>query len=97
MSFDTCETCQPVNNLEPIIILELGGRRWPDLYADIPVPVIQVPAGEEGEPGGDPNFLKEVKKAEYDEENEKDDEEKEVDDEKEKEMEEKRRDEEEDM
>ena len=42
----------PVNNLEPIAILEPGGRRRPDLYANIPVPVLQVPAGEEGEPGG---------------------------------------------
>jgi hypothetical protein len=44
-----------VNNLEPIIILEPGKRRRPDLYADIPVPVLQVPAGEEEEPGGFPN------------------------------------------
>ena len=81
--------------------MELGGRRRPDLYADIPVPVLQVPGGEEGEPGGLPNFLKEEEKEEYDEEKENGDEEKEEDDEekkekyvKEKEMEEKRRDEE---
>ena len=52
-------------NLEPIIILEPGGRRRLDLYADIPVPVLQVLAGEEGEPGRLPNFLKEVEKEEY--------------------------------
>ena len=90
-----------MNNLEPIDILEPGGRRRPDLYADIPVSVLQVPAGEEGEPGGLPNFLKEEEKEEYNEEKEKNDEEKEEDDEekkendeKEEEMEGKRRDEE---
>ena len=90
-----------MNNLEPIIIFELGGRRRLHLYADIPVPVLQIPAGKEGEPGGLPNFLKAEEKEEYDEEKEKDDEEQEEDDEekkenymKEKEMEEKRRDEE---
>ena len=86
MSCDTCETCQyvvePVNNLEPIIILEPGWRRRPDLYADISVPVLQVPAGKEGKPGGFPNFWKEEEKEEYNEENEKDDEKKEEDDEK---------------
>ena len=48
--------------------MEPGGRRRPYLYADIPVPVLQVPAGEEGEPGGFPNFLKEEEKEEYNEE-----------------------------
>ena len=59
-----------MNNLEPRIILEPGGRRRPDLYVDIPVPVLQVPAGKEGEPGGFPNFLKEEEKEEYNEEKE---------------------------
>jgi hypothetical protein len=63
-----------VNNLEPITILEPGGRRRPDLYADIQVPVLQVPAGKEGEPGGFPKFRKEEEKEEYNEEKEKDDE-----------------------
>ena len=39
-----------------------GGRRSPGLYADISVPVLQVPAGEEGGPGGLPNSLKEREK-----------------------------------
>ena len=59
-----------MNNLEPINILEPGGTRRPDLYEDIPVPVLQVPSGEEGEPGGFPNFLKEEEKQEYNEEKE---------------------------
>ena len=42
--------------------MEPVGRRRPDLYADIPVSVLQVPAGKEGEPGGLPNFLKEEKR-----------------------------------
>ena len=54
--------------------MESGGRGTPDLYADIPVPVLQVPACEEGEPGGFPIFLKEEEKEEYNEE--KDDEKK---------------------
>ena len=65
------------------------------------MPILQVPAGEEGEPGGLPNFLKGEEKDEYNEEMEKNDEEKEEDDEekkknyvKEGEMEGKRRDEE---
>ena len=79
----------------------LGGSRRPDLYADIPVPVLQIPAGVEGEPGGFPNFLNEKEKEEYNQEKEKDnqkkeeeDEEKREKDEKEEEMEGKRRDEE---
>ena len=61
-----------MNNLEPIIILEPGGRKIPDLYADIPVPAVPaVPASEEGEPWGFPNFLKEEEKEEYTEEKEK--------------------------
>jgi hypothetical protein len=79
-----------VNNLESIAILESGGRRRPDLYADIPVPVLQVPAGEEGEPGGFPNFRKEEEKEEYNEEKEKDDEKKKEDDEENKEKDEKK-------
>ena len=91
-----------MNNLQSIIILEPGGRR-PDLYRDISVPVLQVPAGEEREPQDLPNFLKkkEEEEEEYSEEKEKDDEEKEKDDEekkdndeKEEEMQGKRRDEE---
>ena len=78
-----------VNYLQLIIILEPGGRRRPDLYADIPVSVLQVPAGEEGEPGGLPNFLKEEEKEEHNEEKEKNDEEKEEDDEEKKENDEK--------
>ena len=57
-----------MNNLEPIINLEPGGRKRPDLYADIQVTVLQVPAGEEAEPGVIPNLLKEEKKKEYNEE-----------------------------
>ena len=49
------------------------------------MPVLQVPAGEEGDPGGLPNLLKEV-------ENKVDEEEKRKDDEDEEEMEGKRRD-----
>ena len=81
------------------IFWNLGARL--DLYVAIPVPVLEVPAGEEGEPEGLPNFLKEEEKEEYDEEKEKDDEEKEEKDEEKKkyyvkeiEMEENRRDEE---
>ena len=57
----------PVNNLEPIIIMEPGGRRRPDLYADIPVPGLQVPAGKEGEPVRFSNFLKEEEREGYNE------------------------------
>ena len=59
-----------MNNLKPVNILEPGGRRRPDLYADIPVPVLQVPAGEEGEHGGFQNFLKEEEMEEHNEEKE---------------------------
>ena len=38
------------------------------MYADIPLPVLQVTAGEEGEPGGFPNFLKEEENYEKEEE-----------------------------
>ena len=68
--------------------MEPGGWRRPGLYADIPVPVLQVPAREEGGPGGLPHLLK-------DEEMEEDEEEKKGDDDGE-EIEGKRR-EEEDM
>ena len=67
--------------------MEPWGSRRPGLYADIPVPVLQVRAGEEGGPGGLPNLLKE-------EEKEEDEEEKKEDDDDEEEMEGKRRDEE---
>ena len=67
--------------------MEPGGRRRPGLYADIPVPVLQVPEGEEGVPGGLPNLLKEVEKEEEEEE-------KKEDNDDEEEMEGKRRDEE---
>ena len=53
-----------MNNFKPVIILEPGGRRSPGLYSDIPVPALQVPAGEEGGPGGLPNTLKEGEKEE---------------------------------
>ena len=44
-------------------------KRSPVLYADILVPVLQVPTGEEGWSGGLPNLLKEEKKEdEYEEE-----------------------------
>ena len=59
-----------MNNLDPINILEPGGRRRPDLYEDIPVPFLQVPSDEEGDSGGFPNFLKEEEKEEYNEEKE---------------------------
>ena len=48
--------------------MEPGGRRRPDLYADIPVSVLQVLAGKEGEPGGLPHFLKEEKRRRRDKE-----------------------------
>ena len=76
-----------MNNLKLVFILEPVGRRRSGLYADIPVPVLHVPAGEEGGPGGLPNLLKE-------EEKEEDEEEKKEDDDYEEEMEGKRRDEE---
>ena len=62
-----------MNNLKPVFILEPGGRRRSGLYADIPVPVLQVPAGEEGGPGGLPNLLKEEEKEEEEEEKKEDD------------------------
>ena len=34
------------------------GRRRPGLYANISLPVLQVPVGEEGGPGGFPDLLK---------------------------------------
>ena len=34
-------------------------RRRPGLYADIPLPVLHVPTGEEGGPGGLPYLMKE--------------------------------------
>ena len=43
---------------------ESGGRRRPGLTADIPVPVLQVPAGEEGRPGGLQNNRKEEEEKE---------------------------------
>ena len=57
----------------------------PGLYAHIPVPVLQVPAGGVGGPGCLPNLLKEEKKEE-------DEDEKKEDNDDEEEMEEKRRD-----
>ena len=53
--------------------MEPGGRRRPGLYADIPVPVLQVPAGEEGGPRGLSNLLKEEEKEEDEEEKKGDD------------------------
>ena len=53
------------------IIWNLGGR--PGLYADIPVPVLQVPAGQEGGPGGLPNLMKQVPEKEHDGEEKKED------------------------
>ena len=53
-----------MNNFKPVIILEPGGRRRPGLYADILVPVLQVPSGEKAGPGGLPNTLKEGEKEE---------------------------------
>ena len=67
--------------------MKAGDRRRPGLYADIQVPALQVPAGEDGEPGGLPNLLKE-------EEKEEDAEKKKDDDDEEKEIEGKRWDEE---
>ena len=57
--------------------MEPGGKRRPGLYADIPVPVIQIPAEEEGGPGCLPNLLKEEEKEEGDDEKKEDDDEKE--------------------
>ena len=62
------------------------GRRRPGLYADIPVPVLQVPAKEEGGPRDLQNLLKEEEKEEGEEE-------KKEDGDDEEEWEEKRRDE----
>ena len=61
-----------MNNLKPVFILEPGGRRRSGLYADIPVPVIQVPAGEEAGHDGFSILLKKEKEAmeENDEEKE---------------------------
>ena len=55
---------QLLNNFKPVIILKLGGRRRPGLYADIQLPILQVPAGEEGGTGGLPKLLKEDEKKE---------------------------------
>ena len=55
------------------------------MYANIPVPVLQDPAGKEGEPGALPIFLIQEEREENNEEKEKDDEEKEEDDEEKKE------------
>ena len=57
-----------MHNIKPVIILEPGGMRRLGLYAYIPVPVLQVPAGEEAGPGGLPNLLIEEEKEEEDEE-----------------------------
>ena len=65
-----------MNNVKHIDNLEPRARRRPDLCADNPLPVLQVPAGEEGEPGGLTNFLKKEKKEEDDVEKEEADEEK---------------------
>ena len=62
-----------MNNFKHVIILEPGGKRRPGLYADIQVPVLQVPEGKEGGPRGLPNLLKEVEKEEDDEEKKEDD------------------------
>ena len=62
-----------MNDFKTVIIFETWWRKRPGLYADIPVPVLQVPAGEEGGPGGFPKLLKE-------EEQEKDEEKKKEDD-----------------
>ena len=43
-------------------------RRRPGLYSDIPASLLQVPAGEEGGPGGHPNLLEEEEKEEDDKE-----------------------------
>ena len=51
-----------MNNFNRVLILEPGGRSRPGLYVDIPVPVLKVPVGGEGVPGGLPNFLKEEKR-----------------------------------
>ena len=51
-------------------MFEPGGGKRPGLYADILVPVIQVPAGDEGGPGGLPNLLKEEEKEDEEEEEE---------------------------
>ena len=48
--------------------MEPGGRRRPYLYADIPVPVLQVPAGVERGPRGLSNLMKENNKGEDEEE-----------------------------
>ena len=48
------------------------------MHADIPVPVLQVPAGEEGGPGGLSNLLKEEEMEEDEEEKKDDDDDEEV-------------------
>ena len=61
-----------VNIFKPVSILEPWVRRRPGLYAEIPVPVIQDPRGEEGGPRGFSKLLKEDEK-EKDEEQKKED------------------------
>ena len=51
-----------------VIILEPGGRRRPGVYEDITLPVLQVPAGEEGWPAGLLNLLQGEEKEEDEEE-----------------------------
>ena len=51
--------------------------RRPCQYAEAPVPVLQVPAGEKGGPGGLPNLLKEEEKEKDDKEKNEDDNDKE--------------------
>ena len=53
--------------------METGGRRRPGWFADIPVHVLQIPAGDEGGPGGLLNLLKEEEKKETEEEKKGDD------------------------
>ncbi len=56
-----------MKKIKPLIILEPGWRRSPGLYADIPVPVLKVPTGKEGGPGGLPNTLKEGEDEDWEE------------------------------
>ena len=65
-----------MNNFEPFIFFGPFGKRRLGLYAEIPVPVLQIPVGKEGGPGGLPNLLRrkrrvmQYKKEDYDDKEE---------------------------
>ena len=68
------ECSQPCGTQHSHIILEPGeGRRRPGPYANIPVPVLQVPAVEDEGPVGLPSLLKDKEKVDYEKEKKEDD------------------------